>query len=84
MTKYIKKIYLNKELETYFILASKTKDAGHHVIDLDKNFKYIKLRIVHKKIKLATLDKTIFSAKIEKSKKNRKIHYEVLKIFKPN
>ena len=37
MTKYIKKIYLNKELETYFILASKTKDAGHHVIDLDKN-----------------------------------------------
>ena len=55
MTKYIKKIYLNKELETYFILASKTKDAGHHVIDLDKNFKYIKLRIVHKKIKLATM-----------------------------
>ena len=82
MTKYIKKIYLNKENGGNFILAAKTKEAGHHVLDLDKDLKYLKLRIIHKKIKLATLKESLYSAKIEKSKKNGKIHYKILKVFK--
>ena len=82
MTKYIKKIYRNNENGQIFILAAKTKEAGHHVLDLDKDLKYLKLRIIHKKIKLATLEESLYSAKIEKSKKNGKIHYEILKVFK--
>ena len=82
MTKYIKNIYLNKENGGNFILAAKTKGAGHHVLDLDKDLKYLKLKISQKIIKLATLEEPLYSAKIEKSKKNGKIHYEILKVFK--
>tara|TARA_B110001454_G_scaffold99503_1_gene93997 strand:+ start:461 stop:715 length:255 start_codon:yes stop_codon:yes gene_type:complete len=80
MTKYVKKIYA--ENEKYFILASKTKEAGHHIIDLDHNLNFLRIRIVNKKIKLSTISETESSAKIEKTKKNGKLHYNVLKIYK--
>ena len=84
MTKYIKKIYSDKENDTYFILAAKTKEAGHHILDLDKNLNFQRLRIIHKKIKLATLSESAHTAKIERSKKNGKINYSILKVFKNN
>ena len=84
MTIYIKKIYnnLNDNESKYFILAAKTTSAGHHIIDLDRDLKISKIRILHKKIKLNTIEESGMSAKIEKTKKNSKLHYNILKIYK--
>jgi hypothetical protein len=84
MTIYIKKIYnnLNDNESKYFILAAKTTSAGHHILDLDRDLKISKIRILHKKIKLNTIEESGMSAKIEKTKKNSKLHYNILKIYK--
>ena len=84
MTIYIKKIYnnLNDNESKYFILAAKTTSAGHHILDLDRDLKISKIRILHKKIKLNTIEESGMSAKIEKTKKNCKLHYNILKIYK--
>ena len=84
MTIYIKKIYnnLNDNESKYFILAAKTTSAGHHILDLDIDLKISKIRILHKKIKLNTIEESGMSAKIEKTKKNSKLHYNILKIYK--
>jgi hypothetical protein len=84
MTIYIKKIYncLNNNESKYFILAAKTTSAGHHILDLDRNLKILRTRILHKKIKLNTVKESGMSAKIEKTKKNSKLHYNILKIYK--
>ena len=84
MTIYIKKIYnyLNNNESKYFILAAKTTSAGHHIIDLDRDLKISKIRILHKKVKLNTIEESGMSAKIEKTKKNSKLHYNILKIYK--
>ena len=84
MTIYIKKIYnhLNNNESKYFILAAKTTSAGHHILDLDIDLKISKIRILHKKIKLNTIEESGMSAKIEKTKKNSKLHYNILKIYK--
>ena len=84
MTIYIKKIYnyLNNNESKYFILAAKTTSAGHHILDLDRDLKISKIRILHKKIKLNTIEESGMSAKIEKTKKNSKLHYNILKIYK--
>ena len=84
MTIYIKKIYnhLDDNKSKYFILAAKTASAGHHIIDLDRDLKISKIRILHKKIKLSTIEESGMSAKIEKTKKNSKLHYNILKIYK--
>ena len=84
MTIYIKKIYnyLNNNESKYFILAAKTTSAGHHILDLDRNLKISKIRILHKKIKINTIEESGMSAKIEKTKKNSKLHYNILRIYK--
>ena len=84
MTIYIKKIYnyLNNNESKYFILAAKTTSAGHHILDLDRDLKISKIRILHKKVKLNTIEESGMSAKIEKTKKNSKLHYNILKIYK--
>ena len=84
MTIYIKKIYnyLNNNESKYFILAAKTTSAGQHILDLDRNFKILRTRILHKKVKLNTVKESGMSAKIEKTKKNSKLHYNILKIYK--
>ena len=84
MTIYIKKIYnyLNDNELKYFILAAKTTSAGHHILDLDRDLKILRTRILHKKIKLNTVKESGMSAKIEKTKKNSKLHYNILKIYK--
>ena len=84
MTIYIKKIYnnLNDNESKYFILAAKTTSAGHHILDLDRDLKISKIRILHKKVKLNTIEESGMSAKIEKTKKNSKLHYNILKIYK--
>ena len=84
MTIYIKKIYnyLNNNESKYFILAAKTTSACHHILDLDRNLKILRTRILHKKIKLNTVKESGMSAKIEKTKKNSKLHYNILKIYK--
>ena len=84
MTIYIKKIYnnLNDNESKYFILAAKTTSAGHHILDLNIDLKISKIRILHKKIKLNTIEESGMSAKIEKTKKNSKLHYNILKIYK--
>ena len=55
MTIYIKKIYnyLNNNESKYFILAAKTASAGHHILDLDRDLKISKIRILHKKVKFS-------------------------------
>lgn len=80
MTKYIKKIY--SENGNNFILASKTKESGHHIIDLDHNLNFLRMRVINKKIKLSTIREIGSSAKIEKTKKKGKINYNILKIYK--
>ena len=84
MTIYIKKIYnyLNNNESKYFILAAKTTSAGHHILDLDRDLKISKIRILHKKIKINTIEESGMSAKIEKTKKNSKLHYNILRIYK--
>ena len=84
MTIYIKKIYhcLNNNESKYFILAAKTTSAGHHILDLDRNLKILRTRKLHKKIKLNTVKESGMSAKIEKTKKNSSLHYNILKIYK--
>ena len=83
MTTYVKKIHIDKETNKNIILAAKNSNGpGHHLIELNDTLELSQFRLVHKKIKLITLDDTGMSAKIEKTKKNGKLHYNLLKIYK--
>ena len=52
------------------------------MIGLTRNLKILRTRILHKKIKLNTVKESGMSAKIEKTEKNSKLHYNILKIYK--
>ncbi|MDA9591630.1 hypothetical protein N9R78_01040 [Pelagibacteraceae bacterium] len=83
MTTYIKKIHIDKETKKNIILAAKNSSGpGHHLIELTDTLEISKFRLVHKKIKLITLEETGMSAKIEKTKKDGKLHYNILKVYK--
>ena len=83
MTIYVKKIHLNKESQKYIILAAKnTNGPGHHLIELSDTLEISQFRLIHHKVKLITLEDTGMSAKIEKTKKDGKLHYNLLKVYK--
>ena len=83
MTTYVKKIHIDKESKKHIILAAKnTNGQGHHLVELTNTLEISQFILVHKKIKLITLEDTGMSAKIEKTKKNGKLHYNLLKIYK--
>ena len=83
MTTYLKKIFIDKESKKHNILAAKnTNGPGHHLVELKNTLEILQFKLVHKKIKLITLEDTGMSAKIEKTKKNGKLHYNLLKVYK--
>tara|TARA_A100001015_G_scaffold262823_1_gene309317 strand:+ start:314 stop:568 length:255 start_codon:yes stop_codon:yes gene_type:complete len=83
MPSYIKKIYTNKKTGDKIILASKnTNGPGHHLIELTENFEKLRVILSFKKIKISSLEETGMKAKIEKTKKNKKLDYIILKVFK--
>ena len=83
MTTYLKKIFIDKESKKHIILAAKnTNGPGHHLIELTTTLEISKFKLIHTKIKLITLDDTGMNAKIEKTKKNGKLHYNLLKVYK--
>ena len=83
MTTYLKKIFIDKESKKHIILAAKnTNGTGHHLVELTNTLEILQFKLVHKKIKLITLEDTGMSAKIEKTKKNGKLHYNLLKVYK--
>jgi hypothetical protein len=83
MTTYVKKIHIDKESKKHIILAAKNINwPGHHLIELTNTLEISQFKLVHKKIKLITLEDTGMSAKIEKTKKNGKLHYNLLKVYK--
>ena len=83
MATYVKKIHIDKETKKNIILAAKNSNGpGHHLIELTDTLEISQFRLVHKKIKLITLEETGMSAKIEKTKKDGKLHYNILKVYK--
>ena len=83
MAAYVKKIHIDKETRKHIILASKnTNGPGHHLIELTDTLEISQFKLVHKKIKLVSLEHTGMSAKIEKTKKDGKLHYNLLKVYK--
>ena len=83
MATYIKKIHIDKETRKHIILASKnTNGPGHHLIELTDSLEISQFKLVHKKVKLISLEDTGMSAKIEKTKKDGKLHYNLLKVYK--
>ena len=83
MTTYVKKIHIDKETKKNIILAAKNSNGpGHHLIELTDTLEISQFRLVHKKIKLISLEETGMSAKIEKTKKDGKLHYNILKVYK--
>ena len=55
---------------------------GHHLIELTDTLEISQFKLVHKKVKLISLEETGMSAKIEKTKKDGKLHYNLLKVYK--
>ena len=83
MTTYVKKIHIDKETKKNIILAAKNSNGpGHHLIELTDALEISQFKLIHKKIKLITLEETGMSAKIEKTKKDGKLHYNILKVYK--
>tara|TARA_B110000444_G_scaffold147054_1_gene137497 strand:- start:682 stop:933 length:252 start_codon:yes stop_codon:yes gene_type:complete len=83
MTTYVKKIHIDKVTKKNIILAAKNSNGpGHHLIELTDTLEISQFRLIHKKIKLITLEETGMSAKIEKTKKDGKLHYNILKVYK--
>tara|TARA_B110000483_G_scaffold205797_1_gene249663 strand:+ start:95 stop:346 length:252 start_codon:yes stop_codon:yes gene_type:complete len=83
MTTYVKKIHIDKVTKKNIILAAKNSNGpGHHLIELTDTLEISQFRLIHKKIKLITLEDTGMSAKIEKTKKDGKLHYNILKVYK--
>jgi hypothetical protein len=83
MAAYVKKIHIDKETRKHIILASKnTNGPGHHLIELTDSLEISQFKLVHKKVKLISLEDTGMSAKIEKTKKDGKLHYNLLKVYK--
>ena len=83
MTTYVKKIHIDKESRKRIILAAKNSNGpGHHLIELTDTLEISEFKLVHKKVKLISLEETGMSAKIEKTKKNGKLHYNLLKVYK--
>ena len=83
MTTYVKKIHKDKETKLNIILAAKNSNGpGHHLIELTETLEIALFKLVHKKIKLITLEDTGMTAKIEKTKKDGKLHYNLLKVYK--
>ena len=83
MASYIKKIHIDKETGNHIILAAKnTNGSGHHLIELTDTLEISQFKLVHKKVKLISLEDTGMSAKIEKTKKDGKLHYNLLKVYK--
>ena len=83
MAAYVKKIHIDKETGKHIILAAKnTNGRGHHLIELTDTLEISQFKLVHKKIKLISLEHTGMSAKIEKTQKDGKLHYNLLKVYK--
>ena len=83
MVAYVKKIHIDKETRKLIILADKnTNGPGHHLIELTDTLEISQFKLVHKKVKLISLEDTGMSAKIEKTKRDGKLHYNLLKVYK--
>ena len=83
MAAYVKKIHIDRETGKHIILAAKnTNGPGHHLIELTDTLEISQFKLVHKKIKLISLKHTGMSAKIEKTKKDGKLYYNLLKVYK--
>ena len=83
MAAYVKKIHIDKETRKYIILAAKnTNGPGHHLIELTDSLEISQFKLDHKKVKLISLEDTGMSAKIEKTKKDGKLYYNLLKVYK--
>ena len=83
MAAYVKKIHIDKETGKHIILAAKnTNGPGHHLIELTDTLEISQFTLINKKIKLISLKHTGMSAKIEKTKKDGKLYYNLLKVYK--
>ena len=78
MAAYVKKIHIDKENRKHIILAAKnTNGSGHHLIDLTDTLEISQFKLVHKTVKLIALEDTRMRAKIETTKKDGHMHYNL-------